>query len=104
MWWPETGSNRRRRPFQGRALPLSYLALAYACHRGSPRTTARLIPSVAPALSGELATGGEPATQTHPKYSNPTPYRQLSPLALSFLITHTARIPMLRRIRISASV
>jgi hypothetical protein len=26
-WWPETGSNRRRRPFQGRALPLSYLAL-----------------------------------------------------------------------------
>ncbi len=27
-WWPETGSNRRRRPFQGRALPLSYLALA----------------------------------------------------------------------------
>jgi hypothetical protein len=26
MWWPETGSNRRRRPFQGRALPLSYLA------------------------------------------------------------------------------
>jgi hypothetical protein len=31
-WWPETGSNRRRRPFQGRALPLSYLAL------GHPRT------------------------------------------------------------------
>src|SRR5271169_3575652 len=28
-WWPETGSNRRRRPFQGRALPLSYLALAW---------------------------------------------------------------------------
>jgi hypothetical protein len=28
-WWPETGSNRRRRPFQGRALPLSYLALAF---------------------------------------------------------------------------
>ena len=27
-WWPETGLNRRRRPFQGRALPLSYLALA----------------------------------------------------------------------------
>jgi hypothetical protein len=27
VWWPETGSNRRRRPFQGRALPLSYLAL-----------------------------------------------------------------------------
>ncbi len=26
-WWPETGLNRRRRPFQGRALPLSYLAL-----------------------------------------------------------------------------
>ena len=26
MWWPETGLNRRRRPFQGRALPLSYLA------------------------------------------------------------------------------
>ncbi len=25
-WWPGTGSNRRRRPFQGRALPLSYLA------------------------------------------------------------------------------
>src|ERR1035437_3327928 len=25
-WWPETGLNRRRRPFQGRALPLSYLA------------------------------------------------------------------------------
>ncbi len=31
-WWPETGSNRRRRPFQGRALPLSYLA------SGNPRT------------------------------------------------------------------
>ena len=30
MWWPETGSNRRRRPFQGRALPLSYLALGVA--------------------------------------------------------------------------
>jgi hypothetical protein len=29
-WWPETGSNRRRRPFQGRALPLSYLALAWS--------------------------------------------------------------------------
>ena len=28
-WWPGTGSNRRRRPFQGRALPLSYLALAF---------------------------------------------------------------------------
>src|ERR1039457_4452955 len=28
MWWPETGLNRRRRPFQGRALPLSYLASA----------------------------------------------------------------------------
>jgi hypothetical protein len=28
-WWPETGSNRRRRPFQGRALPLSYLALRH---------------------------------------------------------------------------
>ena len=27
-WWPGTGSNRRRRPFQGRALPLSYLASA----------------------------------------------------------------------------
>ena len=26
MWWPGTGLNRRRRPFQGRALPLSYLA------------------------------------------------------------------------------
>ncbi len=25
-WWPGTGLNRRRRPFQGRALPLSYLA------------------------------------------------------------------------------
>ncbi len=26
LWWPGTGLNRRRRPFQGRALPLSYLA------------------------------------------------------------------------------
>jgi hypothetical protein len=25
-WWPGTDLNRRRRPFQGRALPLSYLA------------------------------------------------------------------------------
>ena len=32
-WWPETGSNRRRRPFQGRALPLSYLALAMLASR-----------------------------------------------------------------------
>ena len=29
-WWPGTGLNRRRRPFQGRALPLSYLALAWS--------------------------------------------------------------------------
>jgi hypothetical protein len=29
LWWPGTGSNRRRRPFQGRALPLSYLASAH---------------------------------------------------------------------------
>jgi hypothetical protein len=29
-WWPGTGSNRRRRPFQGRALPLSYLASSRA--------------------------------------------------------------------------
>src|ERR1700728_2067719 len=35
-WWPETGSNRRRRPFQGRALPLSYLALACLADPGSP--------------------------------------------------------------------
>ncbi len=33
-WWPETGSNRRRRPFQGRALPLSYLALGWS--KGGP--------------------------------------------------------------------
>src|SRR3981081_2210527 len=44
----------------------------------------------------------EPATQTHPKYSNPTPYRQLTPLALSFLIARTARTPMMHRIRLSA--
>ena len=36
-WWPGTGSNRRRRPFQGRALPLSYLALAYKASLGQPR-------------------------------------------------------------------
>ena len=35
-WWPGTGLNRRRRPFQGRALPLSYLAsvqtfVAFSC-------------------------------------------------------------------------
>ena len=35
----------------------------------------------------------EPATQTHPKYSNPTPYRQLTSLALSFLIARTTRTP-----------
>src|SRR5260370_2621136 len=74
-----------------------------ACCRGSPRTTARLFPSVAPAFSGEPAAGREPATQTHPKYSNPTPYRQLIPLALSFLIAQTARTPMLCRTRLSAS-
>jgi hypothetical protein len=34
-WWPETGLNRRRRPFQGRALPLSYLALAMRLIRDS---------------------------------------------------------------------
>ena len=26
MWWPGTELNRRRQPFQGCALPLSYLA------------------------------------------------------------------------------
>ncbi len=26
-WWPGTESNRRRQPFQGCALPLSYLAV-----------------------------------------------------------------------------
>jgi hypothetical protein len=36
LWWPGTGLNRRRRPFQGRALPLSYLAsgktfVAFSC-------------------------------------------------------------------------
>ena len=52
-------------------------------------------------FSGELATGGEPATQTHSKYSNPEPYRQLVTLALSFLIAHIARTPMLHRLRLS---
>jgi hypothetical protein len=41
-WWPETGSNRRRRPFQGRALPLSYLALAWSTpDSGQPRESPR---------------------------------------------------------------
>ena len=40
-WWPETGSNRRRRPFQGRALPLSYLALAYACRLRTNSSSSR---------------------------------------------------------------
>ncbi len=35
-WWPERDLNPRRRPFQGRALPLSYLAL------GNPKNTAEL--------------------------------------------------------------
>jgi hypothetical protein len=38
-WWPGTGSNRRRRPFQGRALPLSYLALAWGACSGQPSVT-----------------------------------------------------------------
>src|ERR1700678_2018879 len=52
-WWPETGSNRRRRPFQGRALPLSYLALACTPVIGDrqepPCATST---SVAPAFQG----------------------------------------------------
>src|SRR5580704_9445363 len=53
-----------------------------------------------PGLFRGAAAGGEPATQTHPKYSNPAPYRQLAPLALSFVIALSARTPcMLRRIR-----
>jgi hypothetical protein len=49
MWWPETGSNRRRRPFQGRALPLSYLASE------NPRT---LLPLTV--VSESAASGGRP--------------------------------------------
>jgi adenosine deaminase len=37
----------------------------------------------------EPVAGGEPATQTQPKYINPTQYRQLPPFALSFLIIRT---------------
>src|ERR1700692_4102854 len=55
-----------------------------------------------PGLLRGAAAGGEPATQTHPKYSNPTLYRQLSPVALSFLISRTARTPMLHFIRLTA--
>src|ERR1019366_8470727 len=33
-WWPGTGSNRRRQPFQGCALPLSYLAVLETSLRG----------------------------------------------------------------------
>ena len=43
-WWPGTGLNRRRRPFQGRALPLSYLASVqtWSCNflRGMPEDPA----------------------------------------------------------------
>jgi hypothetical protein len=81
MWWPETGSNRRRRPFQGRALPLSYLALALQ----------RLISGIAKnartyfsnfrlshrPVSGVPNAGGEPAVQTQFKYSNRRLDRQL---------------------------
>jgi hypothetical protein len=34
-WWPGTDLNRRRRPFQGRALPLSYLANKFSVTNGS---------------------------------------------------------------------
>jgi hypothetical protein len=47
-WWPETGSNRRRRPFQGRALPLSYLALGIqgrCCHIMSESAASGGVPS-----------------------------------------------------------
>ena len=47
-WWPETGSNRRRRPFQGRALPLSYLALALLFQPGGqvrPSVSFRKLPA-----------------------------------------------------------
>ena len=37
-WWPGTGLNRRRRPFQGRALPLSYLASVEKCSCPPRRT------------------------------------------------------------------
>src|SRR5258707_1360528 len=59
MWWPETGSNRRRRPFQGRALPLSYLALAWTPVIGDrqepPCANAT---SVAPAFQGSPSLAG----------------------------------------------
>jgi hypothetical protein len=47
MWWPGTGLNRRRRPFQGRALPLSYLASVETCScifLGGFRHSLRIVP------------------------------------------------------------
>src|SRR5882762_9453803 len=85
-WWPETGSNRRRRPFQGRALPLSYLALAFFLLRTPdvgdrqerPGVTASTPVVPACLVLKRTKSRREPATQTLPKYSNPSVYRQPS--------------------------
>src|SRR6266851_4197983 len=61
---------------------LSGLGMQTLC-RGSPRTTVRIdlhrSTPVAPASSGEHATGGEPVTQTQTKYSNLASLRQPAP-------------------------
>src|SRR5208337_4469870 len=44
-WWPGTGLNRRRRPFQGRALPLSYLASVETYNYAPRRTRIRAMPA-----------------------------------------------------------
>ncbi len=78
-WWPETGSNRRRRPFQGRALPLSYLALALDLVASRAQTgrqeAGRSFVSTSPATGGAVrdpedqsAAGRE--TTRHPNRSH----------------------------------
>jgi hypothetical protein len=75
MWWPETGSNRRRRPFQGRALPLSYLALAWR----TPVSGSQ----VKPVREREefRARSGNRGSKRQAKYSNPVGHRQTAQAA-----------------------
>jgi hypothetical protein len=87
-WWPGTGLNRRRRPFQGRALPLSYLA--------SVQTLQLQFPARNPAVPECRRVHPRAVRCNSVKYINselPGPNRRRFriPLQIFMLLPHTGR-------------
>src|SRR5665213_260087 len=72
-WWPETGSNRRRRPFQGRALPLSYLALAMQFPPGCQERRPVVVSKIACLKWGRDQAAHRSLQNVDPQYSNAHP-------------------------------